>query len=147
MSDARLIINLTKAGVPPEESDTMDTTALLDRWAKVVHAGGDKTPPGAATSTSTVGYDVALERERLTFEKRKWEIQMAAEREAREVEREKLALERQKLAFEQQRNADEINQRQTIAERELGVQREQLDGTGTHRVADIKAKAVWRCIT
>jgi hypothetical protein len=83
-----------------------------------------------------MGYDVALEKERLAFEQRKWEAQMEADKQVREaqlaLEREKLAaqerqltLEREKFSFEQRRIADEARERVDNTERELRIRRDQ----------------------
>ena len=72
MSDVRLTSHLVKAGVSAEEMETMDRPSMMERWAKIVASGGDKVPPATA-GTAPSGYDVSLEREKLAFEKLKWE--------------------------------------------------------------------------
>lgn len=66
MSDARLVSCLTKCGVSVDEVEHMDRNSMLNKWAELVAAKADK--PAAAT-VSTVGYDAAVEREKLQFEK------------------------------------------------------------------------------
>lgn len=102
MSDVRLVSSLTKAGVSQDDIEAMDRTTMMDKWARIVAAGGDKTP-GAATVTgvTTAGYDVTLERERLAFEKLKWEEQKKESARLAELEKEKIQLERDRLAAQQ----------------------------------------------
>ena len=76
MSDKRLVSLLSQAGVDSDEVEVMDRNAMIDRWAKLVAAGGGKTPKAgggaAAARALTAGYDVELERNRLAFEREKF---------------------------------------------------------------------------
>ena len=40
MSDKRLVSLLSQAGVDSDEVEVMDRNAMIDRWAKLVAAGG-----------------------------------------------------------------------------------------------------------
>jgi len=75
----------------------MDRNTMIDRWAKIVMAGGDKAVTADSGVTAgkavTAGYDIEFERSKLAFERKKF----AAEK----AERERLAhIEREKLDFE-----------------------------------------------
>ena len=47
LSDIRQVSNLVKAGLSQDELDTMDRSAMLNRWAELVVAGAGK--PATAT--------------------------------------------------------------------------------------------------
>ena len=77
MSDTRLVSCLSRADVNPDDIESMDRPTMIDRWARLVLSGADKGPAAAATpSVTTSTFDPALERERLAFEKLKWEVEM-----------------------------------------------------------------------
>ena len=151
MSDAYLVNCLTRAGVSIDELEIMDRPTMFERWANVVLAGGDKAPAAAATPTVSVapaGYDVAFEREKLAFEKQKWEADRDAETRQKDFEKQKWEAEmrqkeadrdaemRQKDAEIQQREADreaqtrlkeaEMRQRDSENERNDEMRRNQL---------------------
>jgi hypothetical protein len=44
LSDTRLVGKLVKAGLQEEELELLDRTALLNRWAEIVAAGGEAGP-------------------------------------------------------------------------------------------------------
>jgi hypothetical protein len=92
MSDTRLVTSLTRAGIDPDEIEAMERTALIDRWAKLVAEGhGQGSAAGATVGKTATGYDVKLERERLAFEKQKWEAELELEKAkilAQQAERE-----------------------------------------------------------
>jgi hypothetical protein len=103
MSDVRLTSSLTKAGVTTDELEAMNRSQMIERWAKIAATGGISTPPSGNPAKLAGGYDVALERERLTFEKQKWEAEAALEKEKISLERAKLEAqkeERERLASE-----------------------------------------------
>jgi hypothetical protein len=107
MSDTRLVTSLTRAGIDPDEIEAMERTALVDRWAKLVAEGhGQGSAAGATVGKTATGYDVKLERERLAFEKQKWEAELELEKAkilAQQAEREAQAqLEKEKLKAQQQ---------------------------------------------
>ena len=68
LSDIRLVSNLVKAGLSQDELDTMDRSAMLNRWAELVVAGAGK-PATAAAIVAPVTYNVEVEKERLALEK------------------------------------------------------------------------------
>ena len=78
MSDARLVSCLTKCGVSVDEVEHMDRNSMISKWAELVAAKADK--PAAATA-SIVGYDAAVERDKLQFEKFKFEQELKFRRE------------------------------------------------------------------
>ena len=104
LPDARLTGYLVKAGISLEELETMDRTAMLERWAKFVAAGVTGGAAGGATQVP-VAVDVNLERERLAFEKAKFEAQLQFERQKAEAQ---LTLERERLASEEKVKAAQL---------------------------------------
>ena len=114
LPDARLTGYLVKAGISLEELETMDRTAMLERWAKFVAAGVTGGAAGGATQVP-VAVDVNLERERLAFEKAKFVAQLQFERQKAEAQ---LALERERLASEEKVKAAQLAA-QIAAEKKL----------------------------
>jgi hypothetical protein len=105
-STERLRVNLLKADYAEEEVMRMSREELMDTWAKVLALGG-----GATAAPKAVGYDLALEKERLEFEKYRFETEMKAkeaelalqgERQAKDAELQ-LTLQREKLELEKSR--------------------------------------------
>ena len=77
-STVSLVAKLIKIGKTEEELSVLDRDALMHAWAQVVVEGKDK-PPAAVMGAEVkhaVGYDVELERERLAFEKLKFDKEM-----------------------------------------------------------------------
>jgi hypothetical protein len=89
MSSDRLRMKLAKAEFDEQQVAAMSREQLLDAWAKAVAEGKDRPPSAAAAHVPAVGYDVELERRRLEFEMRKFELEEARRKE--ELEREKSA--------------------------------------------------------
>ena len=104
LPDARLTGYLVKAGISLEELETMDRTAMLERWAKFVAAGVTGGAAGGATQVP-VAVDLNLERERLAFEKAKFDAQLQFERQKAEAQ---LALERERLAAQLASERDKL---------------------------------------
>jgi hypothetical protein len=147
MSDSRLISCLSRAGVSPDDIELMDRPTMIDRWARLVLSGADKGPAAAATpSVTTSAFDPTLERERLAFDKQKWEVEMKqrdadkqkwevemkqrdAEMKQREADRQ---ADMQRLEHERQQHDAEIQQRE--ADRELD--RQKLEAEMQQRDAD-----------
>ena len=94
MSDKRLVSLLSQAGVDSDEVEVLDRNAMIDRWAKLVAAGGGKTPKAgggaAAAKALTAGYDVELERNRLAFEREKFEFEKTERERLAAIEKEKI---------------------------------------------------------
>ena len=122
MSDSRLISCLSRAGVSPDDIELMDRPTMIDRWARLVLSGADKGPAAAVTpSVTTSAFDPTLERERLAFDKQKWEVEMKqrdAEMKQREADRQ---ADMQRLEHERQQHDAEIQQRE--ADREIDRQK------------------------
>ena len=140
MSDSRLISCLSRAGVSPDDIELMDRPTMIDRWARLVLSGADKGPAAAATpSVTTSAFDPTLERERLAFDKQKWEVEM----KQRDADKQKWEVEmKQRDAEMKQREADrqaemqrlEHERQQREADRELD--RQKLEAEMQQREAD-----------
>jgi len=87
MSDDRLKQNLMKAGLPSAAINALDRQALMSVWAEMVASGQDK-----PVSTAQALSDAELERQRLTFEERKWAEQAQLEADKIQLKKEKLRL-------------------------------------------------------
>ena len=77
MSTERLRIKLGKADFDEQLVSEMSREQLLDAWANCVLSGKDKPVAAAAKAAPIVGYDVELERQRLEFETKKFEAELA----------------------------------------------------------------------
>ncbi len=94
MSTERLLIKLGKADLDEQLVADMTREQLLDAWAKCILTGRDKPQAAAAAAaavaamvTPTIGYDVELEKQRLAFETRKFETELAMRHEEIEAAR------------------------------------------------------------
>jgi hypothetical protein len=121
MSDTRLISKLTKAGVPMEEIEQLDRNALLNSWAEIVVAGREAEV--RAMAPSKAGYDPELEREKLQFQMKQWDDELAERKLAREdearrreadltFEDEQLKLQKKRVELMEQQDAEERNKEQ-----------------------------------
>ena len=79
MSQARLILKLSKAGYSEEDLEKMDRQTLANAWAECVVAGRESV--SLAPLPTPLGYDVTLERQKFEFEVRKYKAQENARRE------------------------------------------------------------------
>lgn len=101
MSSAVLAVKLARSGLSDEQLESMDRAALLEAWTKVVSEGREGTKvESVARAKGAVGYDAELERERLSFEIRKFEAEERRRREEMGLERERLDLERARIEKE-----------------------------------------------
>jgi hypothetical protein len=82
MSSEYLVLKLTKAGIDEEEILKMSREQLMATWAELVSTGKDK--PAAAVGAKAIGapaasvhYDPEIEKQRLAFEKQKYEEEKA----------------------------------------------------------------------
>jgi len=67
LSTSRLISKLSQVGYTEDELYSMNRDNMLEKWATCVASGTDKP---VVTNPSVTGYDAALEREKLDFEKK-----------------------------------------------------------------------------
>jgi len=95
MSNDRLRVKLIAAGYDKDEVLGYERDDLMSLYAGVLASGKPKDGP--------VGYDPELEREKLAFEKAKWEAEMEARRaEAEERKR------REEREFEEKKRKEEM---------------------------------------
>ena len=73
MSDVRLHSKLLQAGVTLDELETMDRSAMLDRYAELVLAGKEPEAGTPVVASKAVSYDPELEKQRLIFQMKQWE--------------------------------------------------------------------------
>jgi hypothetical protein len=124
MSSDRLRMKLAKAEFDEQQVAAMSREQLLDAWAKAVAEGKDRPPSAAAAHVPAVGYDVELERRRLEFEMRKFELEEARRKE--ELEREEKRR-REELEREVERRREEAEAARLREEREEARRREELE--------------------
>ena len=121
-STLRLQSNLLRAGVDEKVVEAMDREKLIAAWAQLVADGKDRPVDGAAAETAgaqaaesrVLGYDPELEKEKLRFEREKFEMKMKAERD-------KLDLERAHLKFREQKEKDEPTRLKKYADALRGI--------------------------
>jgi len=98
MSDKRLNSSLSRAGVNLDEIEGMDRNTMIDRWAKLLVAGGDKAATADSGVTAgkavTAGYDIEFEHSKLAFEREKFAAEKAERERIHELEK----TERERLA-------------------------------------------------
>ena len=119
-STVSLVAKLIKIGKTEEELSVLDRDALMHAWAQVVVEGKDK-PPAAVMGAEVkhaVGYDVELERERLAFEKLKFDKEMEMEKLRLEREKEKLDLERLRLKKDEEEEGKAVELRREELQRQ-----------------------------
>ena len=105
MSNDRLRVKLIAAGYDEDEVLGYERDDLMSLYAGVLASGKPKAGP--------VGYDPELERQKLAFEKAKWETEQRrweAEMEAKRVEAEKKKL-REEREFEEKKTEAEERKR------------------------------------
>ena len=145
MNTEVLRTKLGQAGVDEVTVAGMSREQLLNAWAEHVAEGREVPHPAATAPVKVPGYDVELERQRLAFEMKKFEEEMAwrreqearaaaeraAEREERLAREAKLADERaaekaERVAREAIERADRLAL-QKLHEKEVLLQQDQLD--------------------
>jgi hypothetical protein len=107
MSSDRLRMKLAKAEFDEQQIAAMSREQLIDAWAKAVAEGKDRPPSAAAAHVPAVGYDVELERRRLEFEMRKFELEEAREEKRRREEAEAARLREER---EEARRREELGE-------------------------------------
>jgi hypothetical protein len=136
MSTERLRVKLGKTDFDEQLVAEMTREQLLDAWAKCILAGRDKPQAAAATAAPTIGYDVELEKQRLAFETRKFEAELALRREEFELQerrrqeeleavklRDEMQDRRRHEEFEAARLKDELQRERELALYQLNEQK------------------------
>jgi hypothetical protein len=121
MSDARLAVKLQQVGFTVEEIENMNRQAMLEAWAEIVVQGKDK-PLGAPTGFSSV----ELERERLMFEKMKFETEQEEKRRRMEIEQRRFETEQEEKRRRFEMEQEEKKQMEDIRMQELELKRREL---------------------
>ena len=115
MSMVRLTLKLVAAGMPEEEIEKLDRQGMMEAWAKIVAEGKDKLPVVKAMPAAA-GYDPDLEKERLAFERMKFEAEMKERQRREEVEQRRWEAEQRRAEEEkvekQRREAEEKVEKQ-----------------------------------
>src|SRR5664279_357366 len=113
MSTIRLVSKLTQAGVKEEDLEPLERAQLLEAWAELVAACKDVSPnPGLATVAATVD----IEREKMLFEREKFQAELAAREADREERRFAQQQEAARLAAAQEQEAARLAWERSRAE-------------------------------
>ena len=91
-STQRLYKWLVDSGISEDEADKLNREQLMEAWAEAVFTGKDEKKSVGATAK--IGYDPEVERERLAFEKERWEAERA-DRLKREAAEQDMRLKRE----------------------------------------------------
>jgi len=121
MSTERLLIKLGKADFDEQLVAEMTRELLLEAWANCVLSGKDQ-PSEAAARIPTVEYDVELETQRLEFETKKFEAELAIRQQ--ELEAAKL---KEELQEKRHREEFEFMENRRRLEFEAAQRREQRE--------------------
>jgi hypothetical protein len=127
MSTERLRTKLTEVGFDETKVNEMQREQLLDAWAKVVLGSQDLPPPEAAAKAPTVGYDVELEKRRLEFEMKKFELEEARRKEERQWEEARRKAEIEATKLREEKEAEERIAVYKLQEQELHIRRDQWE--------------------
>ena len=111
MSNDRLQIKLTAAGYDEETIVAMEREVMMTTYAEVVATGGPK--------PAVVGYDPAIERERLVFEREKWQAEKDRLRSEQKEEEEKQRRELKEEEEKRRREVKEGEERQRREQKEV----------------------------
>jgi hypothetical protein len=141
MSSDRLRMKLAKAEFDEQQVAAMSREQLIDAWAKAVAEGKDRPPSAAAAHVPAVGYDVELERRRLEFEMRKFELEEARRKE--ELEREEKRR-REELEREVERRREEAEAARLREEREEARRREEREWEEARRREELEREEARR---
>ena len=136
MADVRLHSKLLQAGVTLDELETMDRSAMLDRYAELVLAGKEPEAGTPVVASKAVSYDPELEKQRLIFQMKQWEEDRlerdlqrkldAARFEAERAERE-ARWEAEKAEREARFEAEKAEKEAARAEREARFEAEKAE--------------------
>ena len=87
MSDVSLVSKSTQAGYSLEVIEAMDRLTMFYQWAEIIIAGKKKEVV-AKSSVAVVagGYDAEVERQKLMFQMKQWEDEIAKRKAQREAE-------------------------------------------------------------
>ena len=123
-STDRLRLNLLKADFAEDEVLLMERDTLQATWAEVVAKGG-----GATRGPTAGGYDPAIEKGRLEFEKMKFqqELELQKQKQAAEIEIQKQKQEAEREALCLQKQKQEEDQRKADREFEFQKQKQEAD--------------------
>ena len=126
ISTERLRIKLGKADYDEQLVSEMTREQLLEAWANCVLAGKDKPVAAPAKAPSIVGYDVELERQRLAFETKKFEAELALRQEELQAAklRDELIEKRRREELEAAKLRDELSEQRRRDELEAAQLRE-----------------------
>src|SRR5664279_5066974 len=86
MSSTRLVSKVTQAGIKEETLEPLGREQLMEAWAELVAAGKD-VPLAPVTATAAATSTADLEREKMLFEREKFQADMAAREADREERR------------------------------------------------------------
>src|SRR5664279_88980 len=101
LSTVRLVSKLTQAGIKEETLEPLGREQLMEAWAELVAAGKD-VPLAPVTATAAATSSADIEREKLVFERERWEADREERRSAQQQEAARLAWERSRAEQEQE---------------------------------------------
>ena len=128
LSSSRLVSKLSRVGYTEEELDAMDRDAMLAAWATCVADGKEK--PELAMPQPMVSYDVEVERERLEFEKRKFEAELQLKQAEHQLKMHEMEtqekLKQAEIETQERLKMAEIESQEKLKHAELKLRQEKL---------------------
>jgi len=118
MSDERLRIKLIGAGYEEEHILSLEREALLATYAEYLASGKPRAEP--------VGYDPTVERERLTFEREKWEVGRQETLSIAEFEKEKWEAEQEERRRREEAEQEDKKRREFLEQEQLNLKKQEL---------------------
>ena len=117
LTTTRLAIKLAQTGLNEGELEAMNKEAMVQAWAQAVAAA-------ARPERTGIAYDVELEKQRLEFEMRKWEMDRQ-DRERRDEEERRLREDELQIKREEMTELEEWRKYKLRAAEELRTREEQ----------------------
>ena len=118
MPTLRLQTKLLGIGFEEETVEAMDRPALLDAWANAILAGKDKPKPVVApTPAAPLAYDAQLEKQKLDFDKMRFEEEIKLKRAEQKRADEELQFRREESERAERLKQDELKQQREESER------------------------------
>src|SRR5664279_2205446 len=117
MSSTRLVSKVTQAGIKEETLEPLGREQLMEAWAELVAAGKD-VPLAPVTATAAATSTADIEREKMLFEREKFQADMAAREADREERRSAQQQESARLQAAQEQEAARLAWERSRVEQE-----------------------------
>src|SRR5664279_1294400 len=117
LSTVRLVSKLTQAGIKEETLEPLGREQLMEAWAELIAAGKD-VPLAPVTATAAATSSADIEREKLLFERERFQADMAAREADRDERRSAQQQESARLQAAQEQEAARLAWERSRVEQE-----------------------------